>query len=369
MAIKSLHTTQPSAAAAAAELKHTLSTFNVKMLVYFASWEAYDPHEISAAMHGAFPGTVVFGCSSHAELYNGETLTRAVSAMAFDENAVSDACVVVMENLSARIDAEAAFAAFDAHFGVPMATADYRTYGGMILIDGLTMKEETLMGEIGSHTNIMFTGGSASDALAFKHTHIYANGRAYADAALLAVFKTTRGIDIIKTQSVDVLDTVFTITKADTDKRTIYELDGRPAAQRYAEALGVNRAEIDSRLFTNPVGLVIDNDVYIRSCMRSDGDALVFYCNIHEDTQVNLLSIRDVVPDTRKAVEDKIKEVGNIAAIVDFRCVLRTLQLNTEDKTRAYAEIFNGIPAIGFSTYGEQLHGHINQTSTMMVFK
>jgi hypothetical protein len=122
-------------------------------------------------------------------------------------------------------------------------------------------------------------------------------------------------------------------------------------------------------LFFNPVGLVIDNDVYIRSCKQSDGDSLVFFCNIFEDSQVHLLKIKDIIPDTKTAVEDKKKELGSISGIIDFRCVLRTLQLGNEGKIEAYADIFQGIPSIGFSTYGEQLHGHINQTSTMMVFK
>jgi hypothetical protein len=162
---------------------------------------------------------------------------------------------------------------------------------------------------------------------------------------------------------------VLTITKADESKRTVLEFDNKPAAQRYAEALGVARPDIEPLLFYNPVGLVIDNDVYIRSCQKSDGDALVFFCNILEGTQVNLLKIKDIIPDTQHAVEAKARELGAIKGIIDFRCVLRTLQLGNEKKTDEYASIFRGIPSIGFSTYGEQLHGHINQTSTMMVFK
>ena len=34
-----------------------------------------------------------------------------------------------------------------------------------------------------------------------------------------------------------------------------------------------------------------------------------------------------------------------------------------------YGEIFKDVPTIGFSTYGEQFIGHMNQTSAMLVFK
>jgi hypothetical protein len=207
MNIRSITATRASATEAAAEIKAELAGFGVKMLVFFASWGAYDPDEISAEMQSAFPEAIVYGCSSHAEIYNGKTLTGSVTAMAFTSESVIDAKVEVLENLSSGVNADAAFASFDAYFNTPMATANYHEYGGIILMDGLSMKEEEVMSNIGSHTNIMFTGGSASDTLAFNKTYIFAHGKTYSDAALLAVFKTASHIDFIKTQSVDVLDT------------------------------------------------------------------------------------------------------------------------------------------------------------------
>jgi hypothetical protein len=76
-----------------------------------------------------------------------------------------------------------------------------------------------------------------------------------------------------------------------------------------------------------------------------------------------------VIPDTKKAVEDKAREMGAISGIIDFRCAFRTVQLTKEGTLDEYSNIFNGIPAVGFSTYGEQYLGHMNQTSTMIVFK
>jgi len=50
-------------------------------------------------------------------------------------------------------------------------------------------------------------------------------------------------------------------------------------------------------------------------------------------------------------------------------CILRTLELESKGITEAYGKLFTDIPTIGFSTYGEEYIGHINQTSTMLVFK
>jgi hypothetical protein len=369
MNIKSVLTEKKPVTEAAADIKKQLAGFDVKMLVFFASWEAYNHDKISAEMQSAFPNAVVYGCSSHAEIYNGKTVSGSVAAMAFNSEAVSDVKVEVLEKVNGNLDVRPAFKSFDAYFKTPMASADYKEFGGIVLVDGLSTKEEDIMDKIGSQTNIIFVGGSASDALKFDKTYVYANGKAYNDAALLAVFKTKKGIAHIKTQSVDVTDIDLTVTKADPKKRAVVEFDNKPAAIRYAEALKVNRSEIDSKFFAAPLGLIIDDDVYIRSCQRADGDTMIFYCGMMEGMNLKLCKIKNIIPDTKKAVENKVKELGSIAGIVDFRCVLRTLQLTNEGTLNDYAAVFNGIQTIGFSTYGEEFLGHINQTSTMLVFK
>jgi len=369
MSIKSVFTEKKSVTEAVADIKKQLVGFDVKMLVYFASWEAYKPDEISVGMQTAFNGSVVYGCTSHAEIYNGKTVTGSITALAFNSESVSDVKVEVLQKLSGNIDVHPIFKSFDTYFKTPMATADYKEFGGIVLVDGLSTKEEEIMDKIGSQTNILFVGGSASDALKFDKTYVFANGKAYNDAAVLAVFKTKNGVDHIKTQSVDVTNIELTVTKADPKRRAVIEFDGKPAAVRYAEALKVNRSEIDSRFFSDPLGLVIDDDVYIRSCQRTEGDTMIFYCGILEGMNLKLCKIKNIIPDTKKAVESKVKELGSISGIVDFRCVLRTIQMTNEGTLNDYANVFNGIPTIGFSTYGEEFLGHINQTSTMLVFK
>ena len=78
---------------------------------------------------------------------------------------------------------------------------DHKKYLGFVLVDGLTCAEENLMDDIGNKTNVFFVGGSAGDDLKFTATHVYANGKTYNDAAVLALIKVRNGFDIIKTQS------------------------------------------------------------------------------------------------------------------------------------------------------------------------
>ncbi len=82
-----------------------------------------------------------------------------------------------------------------------------------------------------------------------------------------------------------------------------------------------------------------------------------------------MLESTNIVEDTKNAIKDKTKEMGGISGIINFHCILRTLELEQKNQTNNYGKIFSDVPTIGFSTYGEEYLGHINQTSTMLVFK
>ena len=41
--------------------------------------------------------------------------------------------------------------------------------------------------------------------------------------------------------------------------------------------------------------------------------------------------------------------------------------LESKNQTEDYGNVFSKIPTIGFSSYGEEFIGHINQTATMLV--
>ena len=49
--------------------------------------------------------------------------------------------------------------------------------------------------------------------------------------------------------------------------------------------------------------------------------------------------------------------------------ILRALELGQKGQSDDYGELFEGVPTVGLSTYGEQYIGHINQTATMLVFR
>ena len=94
---------------------------------------------------------------------------------------------------------------------------------------------------------------------------------------------------------------------------------------------------------------------------------MYFYCAVKKDMTTRILKSGDIVGDTKRALEGMASD-GGIAAVINFNCILRTLELEKEGRAGDYGQLFQW-PTIGFSTYGEAYLGHINQTSTMLIFK
>jgi len=353
------------------DIKQQIGDFDTKMLLFFAS-SKFDPSSTAEEMQQTFGNATVFGCTTAGEITTGQMLKNSVTVMACNSEIIGDVKVEVIENLNEDQDKgniKKAFQAFENHFGQPVQEMDFQEYVGIILIDGLSGAEENLMDKIGDLTNVLFVGGSAGDDLNFQKTHIYANGKAYTNAALLALMQPSVNFSFIKTESFCPLSNKLIATKVNEAERTVIEFNNKPAVQAYAEALNIPVEEASNRFMHNPTGLMMDTEPYVRSPQRIQGDNLVFYCNILEGMELNLLESGDIIADTKQAITDKQQEMGSISAIINFHCILRTLELEQKGLMAEYGKIFSEIPTIGFSTYGEEYIGHINQTSTMLAFQ
>jgi hypothetical protein len=224
------------------------------------------------------------------------------------------------------------------------------------------------MDRIGDLTNVTFIGGSAGDDLKFANTYVYANGKSYTNAAVMALLEPGVKFSFVKTQSFNKLPKTLVVTKANEFKREVLEFNHKPAAVAYAEAVGTSVADAPTRFMHNPVGLVFEEEPFVRSPQQIKGDKMIFYCSVKEGMELSLLESTDIIASTKKALEDERKKHGAISGILNFNCILRTLELDQKKLTKDYGKLFNAESTVGFSTYGEQYIGHINQTATMLVF-
>lgn len=366
--IKTAFSTQASAAAAVAELKQQSAGTDPRVILCFAS-PRYDPAALSQELKTAFPKACIAGCTTAGEIVSGKMLSGSVVAMFLDSAVVGRAACAIVEHIAGGAGARAALSTLASEFGMPLSAMDIQKYAGIVLFDGLSGAEERLMEEIGDLTDLFFVGGSAGDDLAFKSTHVFANGVAYTDAALLLLLEIPGGFDIIKTQSFVPAGKTLVATEVDVPNRTVIRFDGKPAVTAYAEAVGAAPEKAAGEFMLHPLGLMVDGQPYVRSPQRVQDQAMAFYCRINEGAELQVLNGTDILADTRAALAAKLAEMGQISGIVDFHCILRTLELRAEKRCDEYGRVFGDIPAVGFSTYGEAYLGHINQTSTMLVLR
>jgi hypothetical protein len=353
---------------AIADLKAGAADGKPSAVIYFAS-SKYDLAELSRQMQEAFPHACLAGCSTAGEIAGGKMMRESVAAMFLDKDTVGQTASAVVENLRDHVRVCDAFSKMEQDLRAPVSSLDIMRYVGIVLADGLSGAEEELMEKIGDRTDIFFVGGSAGDDLKFQKTQVTLGGKAYTNAAVLLLLELKKGFDIIKTQSFRTIGKTLVATKVDESRRFVGEFNHKPAIEAYAQVLGVSPQEAQTLFMKHPLGLMVNGDPFVRSPQRVEDRGIMFYCHIKHGMELEVLQATDLVAHTAQAIEARKATGAPISGIIDFQCILRTLQLREEKRCDDYGAIFAGIPMAGFSTYGEAYLGHINQTSTMLVFR
>jgi len=240
---------------------------------------------------------------------------------------------------------------------------------GLLLVDGLSMAEERLVANLYQQIgNVPIVGGSAGDDLRFEKTYVYdGNGRFISDAAVFAVIETNLPVTTFKVQHFEASEVELVITEADPEKRLIMEINGEPAAQVYADALGLRMDELTPTVFCrNPLVLSFGGEPYVRSIQKLNEDlSLTCYCAIEEGLIVAIGKAKDPVQTLEQAFAKVHEIIPEPTVIIGFDCIQRRLQFEHEGLEQEIGSIMVQNRVVGFSTYGEQYNGlHVNQTFT-----
>ncbi|PGK51448.1 hypothetical protein CN918_27025 [Priestia megaterium] len=367
MSVKVVFSTKKDESSAVKDINEQLHGYNSKLIVYFVSC-FFDIQRVAHLMEHQFPTSEVVGCSSGDEMVTGKQLTHSFVAMAFDESIVEDVKVEFVRDLKINVGpgVEEAFKGFESYYGTPANELSYKDYVGLVLVDGNTHVEEAFIEKISGITNVLFVGGSSSDDWKFGPTVVCAKGEALENAAAMVLVKPKVGFEIVKTQSLKTLGKKMVATKVDLEERAVLEFDGRPAVEVYAEHVGVPVEEANKQYSKHPLGIVADSEIFVRSpyqAMKNGGMKLA--SSILEGMEVELLEATNIVEETKEVLE----HIENPLALVQFNCALRAMELAQTGQMNEYINLFSSIPNIGFTCYGEFYLGHMNQTSTMLIFK
>jgi hypothetical protein len=341
---------------------------DMALVIFFCSVQ-YDLEVMALEMARLFAGVQVIGCTTAGEIGPAGYLDHSISGVSFPSGSFTATC--------GRIDG---LQQFESIQGQSLAQdlmqrleslepqADASNSFALLLIDGLSVREEPVTRALqNSFGRLPLVGGSAGDGLSFDKTRIYSDGSFHSDSAVLALVTTHIPFTIFKTQHFVPTDRRVVVTAADSEHRVVNEIDGWPAAERYARFVGTDVQSLDpGRFAEQPIVVVIDGTNYVRSIQKVNPDgSLTFFCAIEEGLVLRGARGVDLVGNLEEAFAEIHEAVGQPQLVVGCDCILRKLEMTRRGLIDRVEAVFRDNHVTGFSSYGEQHLGvHVNQTLT-----
>ncbi|TWB71984.1 hypothetical protein FBZ87_106228 [Nitrospirillum amazonense] len=352
--------------AAVAELRQQVGNGGdaAGILVFFSP--AYDREEMLVALKEAFGSTPVFGCTTAGEITPFGYISNGLTGISFP---AADFMVhsALFEGLS---QFQIANTIERTHQLVSQrhAQAQGRPGFGLLLVDGLSTREEQLVSAIGNAlAGLPLIGGSAGDGLDFKSTFVLHEGRCVSDAAILLLVTTRRRFSVFKTEHFVPTEHKMVVTGADLETRRVFEINAEPAALEYARLVGLSNEPLTPKIFAaHPVVVRVGGQYHVRAIQKVNPDnSLTFHCAIDEGLVLTVARGIDIVENLHELFRRLEREIGPLDAIIGFDCVLRNLETEQRNLKAAVSDLFVAHRVTGFCTYGEQyMSMHVNQTFT-----
>ncbi len=355
MQTRQAYSLNPDANAAVREVAEQLGG-GLDAVLFFCA-PSYDLDELGTALQASFSCTVA-GCTSAGHIGRDGFRDGGITALAF---AGGDLSIIVhlihpLHNCMQR--------ALEIADRVQRVGARF----GVLLVDGLSKSEERVASALHQALgNVPLIGASAGDDLAFRRTCVYYEGRFLSDAAVFCTVRTPMRVATFKFQHVVAGERRMVITDADPEQRVIREIDGLPAAEGYADAIGIDAAALDSTVFINhPLVLKVGEDNFVRSIANvGPGLSLNCFCSIDTGMVLSLGRRLDPIAAIEEAFARVRTRVGAPDIVLGLDCVVRRMEFIQTGMLDRVGGLMAANNVFGFSTYGEQFNSyHINQTFT-----
>lgn len=275
----------------------------------------------------------------------------------------------------------------------PAMVEGYPYRSAMIFLDGLIGKGEEIV--LAAHSvlgaDVKFAGAAAADNLKFAETLVFCDNQILSNAVAVCLLASKTPLVITVKHGHKPLSPALTVTKAKDN--ILYEIEGEEAYEvwkRYVrddlknEGYDIDQItdqeEISKLLVKYEAGFMTGVDYKVRfpSSCNKDG-SINFSCSIFEGTALKIMSSNesDQISSAKNAAQQAAALVKDrkIAGVVIFDCACRGAILKEKfiQAVNEMRHVFQGIPLIGFETYGEiameigQLSGFHNTTTVIML--
>jgi len=255
-----------------------------------------------------------------------------------------------------------------------------KRFVAMVIDDGLRFKkEECLMGMMSRNQALVAVGGGAGDTEldpSKASAVIHVDDEVTTNSIATVLFKTDAPWAALRNHWYHPTGRTLRLTKVDVTTNRAIEIDGKPAAQRYAELLGVKVEDLEvgrpNGFGAMPTALKVGREYFIRCPWKPLPDGSILYANmLEEGVELELVRIGDPAGETKKFFEVEIpNRVRSPRAAFLFHCFGRHTQAAALGELDNLSSSFKSAPeCVGFNVYFETYCGfHINTTLTSLVF-
>jgi hypothetical protein len=255
-----------------------------------------------------------------------------------------------------------------------------RKYVALVIDDGFRhRKEELLLGAMALNQALVAVGGGAYDTEFDPDKGsaiVHIDGEVATDAVALALFRTDAPWAALRSHWYAPTGQTMRITRIDETTKRAIEIDGQPAARRYADLLEVGIDELEfgkPRGFAvRPTALKVGREYFIRAPWKPLDDGSILFANmLEEGSELEIVKITDIVESTRRFFESELPaRVPSPRAALLFHCGGRKIYAESTGRLAELGGAFRSAPpCAGMNVLFEIYCGfHINTTLTTLAF-
>lgn len=343
-------------------------------LLLFHTSTLFDLDTVAQEITARFPHVNIVGCTSAGEFNKNGYGTEKLLAVAFLKNEFSIATAMVPNLGEVNFDE-----AHDIASGLRRALKgrerryDNEQHFVISVLDGLTRHEEHFLETFATaFGNIPHLGGSAGDDLKLEATYVFYNGAFHRDAAVMLLVGTGKPFTVFSIDHINSPVSKLVVTHADPESRTVYEINGEPAAQYYASLLGMKAEDLTPDVFSLfPLAVLVGGKYFIRSIQKVDlaTNAITFYCAVDIGIILTFIQLGDCIEALENKLDKLRTELGEPEFVYACDCFLRRLEIQQGKNDHEIKRLQQKYKVAGFNAYGEHIHSiHLNQTFTGVYF-
>lgn len=354
------------------KLRKNLDSYNA---VIFLAAIDYDFPLLSQKIKEKFPNAEVLGTSTAGEF----------SDAGFTEGSI---ILTTMHDLSTKVkgvfidhaskypiaykdDIEAALKACGINIADPNS---HRDAFAIEFTNAIYNAEETILSNfyaIIKNDRFPLAGATAGYTGNTPKSFVSYNGKSTQDGAVMLFVKTRCKFDIRQEDIFNPTGKQIYVTKADTMRRELHTLNGRPATTVYAEQLGVSESQAAQQTFENPFGRFVNGSIHIAALASLTSDKkITSFARITPNSTLEMMHIGDALQKADQTCEGIRSAIPHPKFTLLMTCITRTLYFDRSGmKPAIIGKYKNTFPTFcGFSCYGEQIGRiHCNQTLVSLV--